>query len=176
MCTGGGNKTQEKQTKRRVCGDAPVEFLPQSRRPSGRRRSITRWAGRRVRRGEAGLLRLLAGGQRGRAGLGADVDQALAGLEAGQRLGAGQGGQRAAQAQHGRGVVLPCRQRRGRGHQTLLKRRRPVGREVEMVWWGGSSSRNQSRFCVCVRLAQGRWQQGMLGQTTGWKTIVFPGL
>lgn len=43
-----------KQTKRRVCGEAPVVFLPQSRRPSGGRRSITRWAGRRVRSGEAG--------------------------------------------------------------------------------------------------------------------------
>lgn len=48
---------------------------------------------------------LLAGRERG-AGFGADVDQALAGFEAGQGLGAGQRGQRAAQSQHGRGVVL----------------------------------------------------------------------
>lgn len=60
-----------------------------------------------------GAWRLLTGGERGGAGLGADVDQALVGLEAGQRLGAGQEGQGAAQAQHGRGLVLPCRQREG---------------------------------------------------------------
>lgn len=61
--------------------------------------------------GVGGRFRLLAGGERGGAGLGADVDQTLAGLEAGQRLGAGQGGQRAAQAQHGRGVFFSCTHR-----------------------------------------------------------------
>lgn len=58
-----------------------------------------------------GRSRLLAGGEREGAGLGADVDQTLAGLEAGQRLRAGQRGQRAAQAQHGRGVVFSCTHR-----------------------------------------------------------------
>lgn len=49
--------------------------------------------------------RELAGSER-RAGFRADVDQTLAGLEAGQRLGARQGGQRATETQHGGSIVF----------------------------------------------------------------------
>lgn len=99
-----------------------------------------------------GAWRLLAGGERGGAGLGADVDQALAGLEAGQRLGAGQEGQGAAQAQHGRGLVLPCRQRGGSDGAQLTPPTVEGGGDG-VVWCGGSTSRNQSRFCVCATCA-----------------------
>lgn len=51
------------------------------------------------------LWRPLAG-REGRTVLCADVHQALAGLEASQRLAAGEGGQGATQAHHGGGVVL----------------------------------------------------------------------
>lgn len=44
-------------------------------------------------------------GREGRTVLCADIDQALAGLEAGQRLAAWEGGQGAAEAHQGRGVV-----------------------------------------------------------------------
>lgn len=48
-------------------------------------------------------------GREGRTVIFADVDQALTGLEASQRLAAAEGGQGPTQAHHGGGVVLFCK-------------------------------------------------------------------